>query len=124
MKQFLQYIIGWFDDFIGQISNMPTIRRGIIPVLIAFSLIILWPTLRKVIGSGVKTEILDIIIITIIFLCFGILGILFIVYKEAPLFFVLVKGVPAVAIGLLLSIGSFTIIIWGLIVNLSRFLKY
>lgn len=70
-----------------------------------------------------SSSLINRIVFHTLFLIIGIIGIITVRKKEAPLFAVPIRGGPAILIGLCLMIVSFGLILMGLIFDIIRCLN-
>ena len=124
MKQKISNLLSRLTDFPDYFSDMieetPSLQKGAIPALIIIILFIIYPIGLKIMPTEYLSHIFGVVIGTIILILFGILGIITIIYREAPLFIIPIRGIAAILIGLFLALGSFATAIIVILANISH----
>jgi hypothetical protein len=98
MKGFRRYFRGWLDEPFNSIG---------LGILCVIGLIIIWSSLRDRYPRAVGVDILGDFAGILLFALMAITGILAIHQKYLPVFIIPITGIPAVILGILLSIIGF-----------------
>jgi hypothetical protein len=110
MKQFLIQLI---NQVFSQFEDNPTGFVGFVAVII----IVMASPAEKLLSLFLPELISRVIVVDCFLLLLGIMGILMVKRKEAPIFIVSVRGTPAVIIGVFMIIVSSVSIAWSFIFN-------
>jgi hypothetical protein len=116
MKRFMIHFLGWLED-------NPPFKYILGPLVIAFLFGFIWGNIDIHLYPGRVQTIINMVMVFIIFLQFIIIGFVFIVRKEVPVFMFLVQGKFAILYGSILVLIGGGIIIWGFILHLPELIK-
>jgi hypothetical protein len=112
IKHFYYIISGWIEEnkfeFVSYLC-------AVIAILIA----IIWPDISRFIPPGNSLKLWNGWMIILLFVFFAVEGISWIIMKKAPIFIIPIRGIPAIILGLILSIGSLGVVIWAVVINLQ-----
>lgn len=111
MKRFLIYLRGYIEE--------PSQLFAVL-LLLVFLVIAVWLPIRAKLPSSLLVKIVDMVTVIGLFSLGGIMGIVWIIRKEANIFIVPIKGIFAVVLGLFMVVSGFGGVIRYLILNIPR----
>jgi hypothetical protein len=116
MKRIVYYFLGPTENLREFVNQNPD---GAFTLLIILFLIILL-VFSKFLHNTFPKNIIDTIASNILFVLFGILGLIIIKKKEVHIFIIPIRGFLAILIGLFMTTSGFGLTCWSLFTEISR----
>jgi hypothetical protein len=123
MKRLIYYFLGLFNDISDNLSPRLPRPTEVLALLVLFTMFLVLIA-DQYLTRYISEKIIRDVGVYIIFTLTGIMGITIIITKEMPIFLIKIRGIPVIIFRVLFTIGSFWLLIGGLISDIQKILQH